>query len=372
MMNVRLLLPPVVYAVPDIEMNVYFDNVVCVVNPANYVFDVTCVKGIQQSERWTYIPTSSDGGEYELVLEVRDQENKVVAKSASILRVIAPDAGADRSLTQLCIGDSLTHASVYTARLLDLCRKPGNPHLKLIGTHHPDEKLPAENRHEGYGGWTAERFATHYSEIDRLKDYPNGGSPFLFMGSDGKPKLDFSRYLCEMNEGNAPDVVTIFLGVNDIFQATDDNIESTITKMLSHYDTLVEMVHAVDKNIRIGVVMVPPPAASQDAFGANYGCGQTRWQYKRNQHRLVERLLQYYGSREKENIYLVPVFVNFDSVHNYPTETVRCNSQNSQTRTRLNNGVHPAEEGYRQIGDTLYCWLKSRLTQSPDTSHTSR
>jgi len=26
---------------------------------------------------------------------------------------------------------------------------------------------------------------------------------------------------------------------------------------------------------------------------------------------------------------------------------------------RLNNGVHPSAEGYQQIGDVLYSWLKS-------------
>ena len=40
--DVRLTLPPIVYATPGVEANVYFDNVVLVVNPANYVFDITC------------------------------------------------------------------------------------------------------------------------------------------------------------------------------------------------------------------------------------------------------------------------------------------------------------------------------------------
>ena len=45
-------------------MNVYFENVALMINSANYVFDVTCKKGIHQSERWTYIPAVNDVGNY--------------------------------------------------------------------------------------------------------------------------------------------------------------------------------------------------------------------------------------------------------------------------------------------------------------------
>lgn len=48
--KVRLQLPKVIPAAVGIEMNVYFDNVILAVNPANYAFDVTCVKGQQQAE----------------------------------------------------------------------------------------------------------------------------------------------------------------------------------------------------------------------------------------------------------------------------------------------------------------------------------
>jgi lysophospholipase L1-like esterase len=359
--KIRLILPKTIYAVPGVEMNVYFDNVVLAISPANYAFDVTCVKGTQQTERWTYIPVASDVGDYPFEIEVRDDQNKVIARAKSTLCVVPADAGAVRSITQLCIGDSLTHHSVYTEQLLHLFNQPGNPYLNLIGTHHPYENYPVENRHEGYGGWTAERFATYYTETARKGDAPTRGSPFLYPGSNGKPKLDFPRYLQEANQGKAPDVVTIFLGCNDVFHATDDDIESVVTKAVGFYDNLVVMIRSTCKNTKIGIVLIPPPAETQDAFGNNYGCGQTRWQYKRNQHHLVERLMQHFGNREKENIFLVPVFINLDCLHNYPCETVPCNAQTTQPTIRQNNGVHPATQGYRQIGDTIYCWMKYTL-----------
>ena len=63
-----------------------------------------------------------------------------------------------------------------------------------------------------------------------------------------------------------------------------------------------------------------PPAANQDAFAANDASGQTRWQYRRNQHRLVERMLERYASHSPEpsaarRVHLVPTHVGLDGVH---------------------------------------------------------
>ena len=44
--NVKLLLPERIYAVPGVEINVYFQNIVTVINPDNYVFDVDCKKAV--------------------------------------------------------------------------------------------------------------------------------------------------------------------------------------------------------------------------------------------------------------------------------------------------------------------------------------
>jgi len=358
--SVRLLLPRMIHAVPGVEMNVYFDNVTLVLNPANYAFDVTCAKGIQQAERWTFTASDKDVGSHAFVLEVRDATNRLVARARSTVNVVKRGAGAGRPITALLIGDSLTHASVYSQHLLDLCGKPANPSLTLIGSHVPNADRPA-NRHEGYGGWTAKRFATHYTGVARTGPPRKRGSPFIYEDADGKRHLDFARYCRDVNGDKAPDFVTIFLGCNDTFSATDQNIEERIAEMFSHLDALVQMVRRTDAATRIGLVLLVPPAGSQDAFGANYRCGQTRWQYKRNQHRVVGRMIERYGGRGKEGIGLIPAFVNLDCRHNYPGRKAPWNQRASSSGTRLCNGVHPSAEGYRQIGDSIYCWLKAAL-----------
>jgi lysophospholipase L1-like esterase len=50
-----------------------------------------------------------------------------------------------------------------------------------------------------------------------------------------------------------------------------------------------------------------------------------------------------------------------DCEHNFPKLKAPWNSQTKVEGLRLNNGLHPTEEGYRQIGDTIYCWMKALL-----------
>ncbi len=367
--TIRLRLPPRLYAVPGIEMNVYFDNICLTVTPLNVVFDAVCAKGKQQVERWTFVPTEQDVGTFPFAVEVRDELNRIIARAESVLEVVPEKAGGGMPVSVLTVGDSLTHAAVYPAHLLELCKADANPQITLVG-HVPGAKNP-NVRIEGYGGWTARRFATFYKVEERQsgpedwKTWNSSSSPFLYADGSGKSGLDFARYCREFNGGKGLDFVTFLLGCNDNFGANDETIEASIDTMFKYYDMLVEMVHQVRKDTKIGMLLLVPPSGTQDGFGANYKCGQTRWQYKRNQHRVVERTMEKYGKREKDNIFLIPSNVNLDCLHNYSSSKVQWNSETKEEGSRLNNGVHPSAEGYRQIGDTIFCWIKAQLATVP-------
>ena len=103
--------------------------------------------------------------------------------------------------------------------------------------------------------------------------------------------------------------------------------------------------------------------------GANYANGQTRWQYRRNQHRFVERMLERstpvrpLQRPASGRVWLVPTHLSLDCVHNYPTESVPANGTTDVKITRQSNGLHPAASGHNQIGDTLFAWLKSHTKE---------
>ncbi|HJN13999.1 MAG TPA: hypothetical protein QGH10_00835 [Armatimonadota bacterium] len=356
--NVRPVLPPDVYATVGHEVNIYFDNVVLVARRGDVLFDVTCAKGRQDEDRWRFTPKPEDIGDHPLTLTVIDAEMNVLAESEATVHVASADAGAGKAISLMCVGDSLTHASAYPKELWRLFGAEGTTAAKLVGTHHPMDSLPAEVVHEGYGGWSWQLFCTRWTDGDDVR----ARSPFLRLEGE-TPILDFQAYCDTNNEGTGPDFITVLLGCNDTFSATEEDIEARIDTMFGHADTLLAEFQAVRPDTQIGLLLLLPPAASQDAFGSNYTCGQTRWQYRRNQHRVVERMTEKFAGREAENIWLLPAHLNVDTVNNYPTRAEPANARTETVTARQANGVHPSTEGYLQIADTIYAWLRGRLAE---------
>lgn len=364
--SVRLVLPPVINSVVGTETNIYFDNIVMVLNPANFAFEIKCDKGNHFAERWSFKPKADDGGEYPIEIVVRDEMNAELARGKSIVRVMAAEVTPLRELSVLLVGDSLTDTSYshYPQRLIELDERDPSFSLRLIGSRGLKQNPPdGPLRHEGYAGWTAEAFVTFHGPQSRkgFQRRPETGSPFVYDGPDGKPHLNFAKYCDEFNDGKAPDVIFISLGPNDIFRANDETIEKEVEHSLKNFDILIQEFRTVSPQTRIAVSMPPPPTRSQDGFRNYVGPNryQSRWQYRRNQHRLIEQILARYGARESENIFVVPVYLNLDTVRNYRTFVAPANASTTQPVERVLDGVHPAKEGHYQMADSLFCWLKS-------------
>ena len=348
--DLRLTLPPAVYAVAGNELSIYYDNVVLTERPEDFRFVVECDIGKSEARRWAMKPTEKDVGEHPLKLKVLSKDgSRELAAAETTLRVIAADAGAKREIKLLIVGDSLTHATLYPNELARLLSAAGNPAWKMLGTHRP-ANAAAGVAHEGYGGWTWERFTRHY-EPQPDPAQRRHSSPFVFLQAD-KPQLDVARYIQEKCGGQAPDYVTFLLGINDCFAANPDDpqaIDQRIDQVFEQAETLLAAFRTAAPNAELGVCLTTPPNARESGFEANYKGRYHRRGWKRIQHRLVGRELKQFAGREKERIYLVPTELNLDPVDGYPVD----------------NGVHPNAAGYAQIGQSLYAWLKWRMSRQP-------
>jgi len=216
----------------------------------------------------------------------------------------------------------------------------------MLGTFKPGNAAEGV-AHEGYGGWTWLRFATHY-EPEPDGTYKKRSSPFVYLGADGKPVLDVKRYFDQECGGERPDFVTFLLGINDCFGANPEdpaNLDARIDAMFAQADVLIAAFREAAPDADLGLCVTTPPNSRESGFEANYKGAYHRWGWRRIQHRLVLRELEKFIGREAEHLFVVPTELNIDPVDGYPD----------------NNGVHPNAVGYKQIGASLYAWLKARL-----------
>jgi lysophospholipase L1-like esterase len=344
----QLTLPRVCYGVPGVPISIYYDNVVLTETPEQYRFEVQCDIGAVEARRWTVTPADKAVGDHAMEMVVKDGAGKILDHAKTILRIVPRNAGAGRELKLLIVGDSLTAATYYPNEIARLLNTEGNPKWTMLSDNKPASAAPGV-AHEGYGGWTWDRFLTHYEpNPDRTPDGKLGkkhSSPFVFAGADGKPALDVARYFRETCGGQTPDVVTFLLGINDCFHIKPDDaavVNKTIDASLDNAEKLIAAIHQASPKTVFAVGLTTPPNSRESGFEANYHGQYHRWGWKQIQHRLVQRMLERLDHREKDGIYLVPTELNLDPVDGYAD----------------NNGVHPNPAGYAQIGDSFYAWLK--------------
>ncbi len=341
----ELTLPRACYAVVGVPMSIYYDNIVLTEKPEDYHFAVQCDLGTAETRRWTVTPKPHEIGVHPLSISVSDSQGKVLERGKMVLHVVPANSGQGRKIRLLIVGDSLTHATVYPNEIARLLSGPGNPDWTMLGTHRPSSAAKGV-AHEGYGGWTWQRFVSCYvAKPDPAKRQRS--SPFVFATASRPPQLDVPHYFETSCSGQRPDFITIMLGINDCFSANPEDpaaIDARVKAMFTQADTLIGAFRRAAPKAEIGICLTTPPNARESGFEANYHGRYHRWGWKRIQHRLVQHQLARYAHRDA-HVFVVPTELNLDPVAGYPE----------------NNGVHPNKTGYEQIGTAIYAWLKSRL-----------
>jgi hypothetical protein len=282
----ELAVPQTVYGVVGESTTILFENLVPTLNTVGLRFEVNCNVGTSTASAWTVIPQSTDIGDHSWQISVW-QGDTLLDSQSCVFRVTA-NIASERDENLLLVGDSLTQASHYASDLADQFVAEGRE-VTFLGTHHPTDSAP-NVFHEGYGGWTWNRFLTQY------EPNPNPGlgkrsSPFVFL-ENGVATLDVPRYLQDSLGGTKPDYVTFLLGINDcIFldASRPDQVDQQIDIVLTSAESLIAAFRAASPDTEIGICLTPPPNGRESAFTENYAGRYTRDNWKPVQHRLVER-----------------------------------------------------------------------------------
>lgn len=338
---VILNLPSKLYGVIGQELNIYFDNIVSG-HDYDYDFDVVCGKGRQYQNFWRFVP---DAAETRPITINVYKDNILVVSASSNIICKAATVGSGVTKKIIKIGDSTTDNGNGIVKLVENFNADVMD-ITAIGT-----RGTSPNLHEGRAGWTATDYCTISDRTGVVNAFWNSTTS----------KFDFSYYMTN-NALAVPDYVFINLGINDMFNPTDDTaLKTTITNAIARYDEMITSIKAYNSNIKIALGLTIPPNYSQDAFGKAYYSVQNRNRYKRNHDLWVKKLIDTYDNREAENIYVVPIHTNLDTRYNMGLEETQVNARNTATFTSPigNGGVHPVESGYWQIADVEWYFLKS-------------
>lgn len=343
--SLNVNLPNKIYAVIGSELNIYFDNIINA-DASEYHINVDCSIGEQLERCYRVSPTAV--GSYSLTITY--EKNGAETSATTTLVVTNADTTNEQTVKVIVIGDSTTNGGVAVHKLMDDASGKRIT-VSLLGT-----RGDAPYLHEGRSGWTA----YNYVNVQTDGTYTNA------FYNPSTHTFDFAYYLSNNNIDD-PDLVIINLGINDVFNPTNDtDLATAISTYLACIEDMIDSIQSAVSTAKIGIAITIPPNYSQDAFGKAYGCGQSRARYKVNNNELGKNIISNFVGRTSENVYVFPIHTNLDTKYNMATEQTQVNSRNEETYTSPTGyaSVHPATSGLWQVADVYWYTLTAIFTNS--------
>ena len=379
----KLMLPEIIYAVPGIESNIYFENIIDSATPNAYAVEVKCAKGTFGTKRWFWTPDKSDAGkEYNIEVRLFNDYGKVLTAKGKVV-VASKPADIKRKTTLALLAASGTNCG-YPQHLLNVMREAGFVNYTPVGKHAGGGKPVVKGgiAHDGYGGfswscflerwlYSAEELPQAQNEAEReqmrllgVRNLPKSQayrlrSPLLKL-VNGKLVLDIPGWLKDINQGQAPDFIVIQLGGNDMFSAMAETREARCEKAMSSARKLLGELRKHAPKAVIGVA-TNPCGCEQDGFGANYKSLQSKYQYRRNIQFYNRALAALVKELNDPGIKIIPLHQAIDPVDSYLKGSYTAHARNKKKVIRDRNALHPSIEGGYQLGDAIYCWLRKEL-----------
>ena len=364
----RLIIANDIYTINNEILPLYKKSILA--TNKNYSIFETCFideeKGIfDYFENYNINNNSNDlkiGLKFDDVTILKDIKNKT---RDNILR--------DKSLKILNIGDSLTEGGLSKYLKDELIKHGANP--TFIGSRNISGV-----KSEGRGGWMSSNytgmrgitgtggkvvisgdpgtnkntnpFLVLATEEDK-QQYPN----FCFRltqseleknYSDDTDKtgdfyiFNFKKYLEQYCYNQAPDIVTIGLGTNDVWKYGTNEI----INYLKNIKFMINRILEVNPNCKIGLVPPPATATSSKAFYEGFG-------------KLIEETLKKYYS-EWNNIkdLIIPVWQHMNRDYIFSVNKIEdLNFCSSGSIYQISDHVHFNKYGYYQYVKVLSAWI---------------
>ena len=381
--GLRLTLPEVIYAVPGIESNIYFENVIDSATFNAYAIEVKCAKGSHGNLRWFWTPGKEDAGKsFDLELRLFNDYGRVATARCKVVVAKEP-ADYKKKITLSLLADSGVNCR-YPSHLLKVMRDAGFVNYTPVGKNGGSGRKPVPGgiAHDGYGGYSwgcflerwlysAEELPQAQNEAEReqmralgVRNLPKSQayrlrSPLLKI-VNGKKVLDIPGWLNEINNGKAPDFIVIQLGGNDMFGAMEHQREQRLANTMKNARKLLAVLrkHAPDSIIGVTTGVC---GCDQDGFGANYQCLQSMYQYRRNIQSYNLAIAKLVKELKDPKISLIPLNQCIDPDNSYLWGSYPIHARHQKKVVRDRNALHPSIIGGYQLGDAIYCWLRKQI-----------
>lgn len=336
-------LPKHIYCAVGRTIELY-NNQVCL-QADKYHMKWSCPVGKALKRKFSITGTDGLVGDYTLKLGIYNDRLEEVWAGSTMLHIVS-SAGKYAGIVP--IGDSLTNGKAWLPEVVNLSQtNDGN--IEFFGTYswtrNDADDTSRTGGHEGRSGFTAEAYIK-----GAVYSYGGETEPNIFW--DGE-KFSWAHYMAETYYGEMGLVqgVMIFLGTNGI---SNDNSANA-----GYIKQMVDTIRADDENIKIFVCNTIY-RSNQDGIGVQqsndgYAAASGVWKY--NEDKKVMDLMKRLDAMLDgyENLWMVNLALTHDSEYNFGVgEPTRVNPRAEQHEWLPLESVHPQDQGYYQMADTMF------------------
>lgn len=406
--GIEISLPDKIFAVVGDTLQVFYQGFAKCVDIENYNVLITCSKGKQYHRYFEYTPSASDVGTTTFGVAIYDNNRNLLGSASCTLVTLAQPSSPSSEKKFMCVGDSLTANGIWVAEAYRrLTGSGGTPAgLNLNNITFGGSKTKDGAGYIGMSGWSWYNFVTNSRAAFR---FTLSGSPSLSMGAvysnnghnyeiieiidntilcgtsstsntpsasgtltkvsgGGDASLTFSSAFADAAnpfwDGSKVSFTTYvnnYLGgsVEYVYTLLSWNgMGGTISSIMESVKTFADALHRDYPNakLRLMGLQFPSMKLMMPVYGAiGSGYADTYAMYIKAIE-LQEAFKEFANSEGYSTwVEYINVAAEFDSEYNMPITEKNVNTRNSSHQEPYaNNGVHPSNAGYLQIGDVAY------------------
>lgn len=357
--DIRMVVPKNLYVATGTELTLFNEMVVTNCEQA-MIKGVTGDTQLIRHDRYiSYAPSDNSTNILNSPITVYTNiPGKESVKKYVNIYPIKSTSGSGKTLNVMAIGASTTDMGYYLELLHEMFNSDAM-NVNFIGTRQslgsllPDGTMREKVMEEGRSGWRAKSYFCQDGTLDGKTSYPN---PFYDTTKTAfaLDAFNFSKYMQEQGFSSC-DAVLFAFGGNDNVTTEQGKIDCK-----TYYDAIIASMKAYNPNIKIGIFM----------YQGGYIRYKDRAQINQTQ-ALHKCIIDWYEGRENENLYIIPVGLNFDPIYDFSCQIkeVKCQyfDKNNKKATEyvighevlVEDAIHPpVETGCRKMAVVCYSWLK--------------